>query len=93
MGFSECPGQGITMSGHSNEMNMVGHQASRQNLEFITATFFSDKVEVGFPICIRSENIYGAHTALGNVVRVIGDDDSGYSPHAEIIYKVMGKIK
>ena len=53
MGFPKGPAQEIpTLLGDSNEMNMVGHQAPRQNLDSITASFFSDKVEVGFSICI-----------------------------------------
>ena len=68
------------------QMHMVRHQAIRPYLRPDLRASLHKKRQIGRIVAFREKDGLPAVTALGNVVRDAGNDDTGYSRHASIIH-------
>jgi hypothetical protein len=78
----ECPVQPVPVGRHQDEMHMVGHQAPRPNLDIGRPAMLSEEIAVERIIGIGEERARAAIAALGDVVRMTGNDDTGEAGHA-----------
>ncbi len=81
MGLPDASGEGIFPVWHSNQVNVVGHQAPGENRDTGLTGFLGKELEVDNAVAVVCENIHRPHTALGEVMGVTGNDNSGDSGH------------
>jgi hypothetical protein len=67
MDLSDRPPQSIARLGHGDQMDMIGHQAVRQNLDLDGAAP-RKKVEVALIVPVTKECLLAAATTLGDVM-------------------------
>ena len=54
---------------------------------------FCYKAKIGISVRIGSKNVHRANAALGDVIRILRNYDSGYSCHAEVLSKIRFRVK
>ena len=81
MSFSDCPGKRIFFGRNGYEMDMVGHEAPGEKDDAETLRLLSHKTQVLDAVIITGEDIHGADTPLGDVMRITGDNESCEAGH------------
>ena len=76
-----------------DEMDVVGHEAISVNEEAVLRRGALEQAEVYAAIIVDEEHVLMIVAALRDVVRATGNDDSGDTWHAAIIYNGGGEIK
>ena len=76
------PAQAVGVGRHQNQMHMIGHQAPRPHLHAGRAAVLPEQIAVERVIGVAEERARAAVAALGDVVRVTGNDDAGEAGHA-----------
>ena len=74
--------QPIRIGRHQDEMHVVRHQAPSPHLDPGGAAIFGEQVAIECIIGIGEEGACAAVAALGDMVRVTGNDDTGEAGHA-----------
>lgn len=82
MDGGERPGQPVGVGRHQDKMDMVGHEAPRPHLDIGGAAALGQEIAVERVIGVAEEHARAAVAALGDVVRMTGDDDAGEAGHA-----------
>lgn len=54
---------------------------------------FCYKAKIGISVRIGSKNVHRANAALGDVMRILRNYDSGYSCHAEVLSRIRFRVK
>jgi hypothetical protein len=74
-------------------MNVIGHQAPGQDLHPEGVRLLADQAQVGDAVLVGAEDSHRTNTALGDMVRVAGNDDSGQARHGERVAGADGPVK
>ncbi len=79
--------------GDAHEVDMVGHQAVRENLKAVLFAIPRKQVEIETAVGIVQKNLLLPVTALSHVMRKTRGHDSGYSRHGRIIPEYSARVK
>lgn len=85
MRFTDTFGKTCFGLGHSNQMNMVAHQAPGQVLQAESLALFGEKLDVGVSVVIREEDSHSSDTTLRDVMRDPWDYDTSNPGHTNSI--------
>ncbi|GLR88017.1 hypothetical protein GCM10007857_47290 [Bradyrhizobium iriomotense] len=78
----EGAAQSVGIRGNQDEMHVVRHQAPRPHLDAGGFAIRRKQVAIERIVVIAKERASPAVAALGDVVRITGDDDTGETGHA-----------
>ena len=70
------PPQPIGRPGHGDQMDMIGHQAVRQNLNLKGASPFRNKIEVALTVLVMEEGLLASISPLSDVMGKAGCDNT-----------------
>ena len=84
MDARQCAAQTVRIGRHQDEMNMVWHQAPGPDLDAGRGAVGGQQVAIKRIIAVAEEGPRAAIAALGDVVRITGDDDTGKTGHAAL---------
>ena len=73
--------QAVGVGRHQNEMHVIGHQAPRPYLHLRGAAVLGEQIAIKRVIGVAEEGARAAVAALGDMVRIAGDDDAGETCH------------
>jgi hypothetical protein len=68
MDLSDRLSQSIARLGHGDQMDMIGHQAVRQNLDLDGAATLCKKADVALIVLVTKERLLAAVATLGDVM-------------------------
>ena len=74
----ERAAQAVRIGRHEDEMHVVRHQAPGPHLDLRRSAMFGEQVAIKRIVAVAEEG----PRALGDMVRMIGDDDTGEASHA-----------
>jgi hypothetical protein len=77
----ECAAQPVRIGRHQDEVDVVRHQAPGPCLDFGGSTVFCEQVAIQRIIGVAEESARAAIAALGDMVRVTGDNDASEAGH------------
>ena len=77
----QCTPQAVRIGGHQNQVNMVGHQHPGPAGDACGLQAFSQEIAIERVIGIDEEGALAAIATLGDMVRQVGDDDTGKAGH------------
>ena len=78
----ERAAQPVGIGRHEDEVHMVRHQAPGPHLDCCGAAIFGEQVAIKRIVGVAKEGTRAAIAALGDMVRMTGDDDTGEAGHA-----------
>ena len=74
--------QPVRVGRHQDEVHMVRHQAPGPHLDPGRAAMLGEQIAIKRIVGIAEEGARTAIAALGDMVRMTGDDDTGETSHA-----------
>ena len=74
--------QPVRIGRHQNEVHVVRHQAPGPHLDLGGAAIFGEQVAIQCIVGIAEEGPRTAVAALGDMMRVTGNDDTSETGHA-----------
>ena len=74
--------QPVGIGRHQDEMHMVRHQAPGPHLDLGGAAIFGKQVAIQRIVAVVEKGARAAIAALGDMVRMTGNDDAGETGHA-----------
>jgi len=81
VGAAECHRQRPTLFGHSNQMNVIRHQAMRENSQARLLRRGPRQAQVNLPVRIREEGPLAVRATLRDVVRHSNRDQAWKTCH------------
>ncbi len=82
---ANCIGQRMRLGRNRDEMDMVPHQTIAENLQTVFARQVIQNGQVPCVVVINEENILPVVSALDDMMRASGNDNSRYPRHVPII--------
>jgi hypothetical protein len=79
--FGDRPSQSVLVTRHHDEVDVVRHETVGQHGRFGAFTSILCKRKVGAVVVIAEEDRLASIAALGDVMGVIRDDESGHPGH------------
>src|SRR5437879_1109624 len=79
----ERAAQPVRVGRHEDEVHMVRHQAPGPHLDLGRAAIFGEQIAVKRIVVVAEEGARAAIAALGDMVRVTGNYDTGEAGHAQ----------
>ncbi len=74
--------QPVGIGRHQDQVDVVRHQAPGPHLDRGGAAIFGEQIAIKRIVEIAKEGTRAAVAALGHVMRMTGDDDTGEAGHA-----------
>jgi len=73
--------EGVVKHGDCDEVDVIGHQAVRDDFEGVTVGVITEEGAVHVTVLGGEENVLASVASVGDMVRAFGDDDSCESGH------------
>ena len=74
--FADRPSQAIGRLRHRDQVDMIGHQAVRPDLDLVSAAPLPHQFQVALVIVVTKERLLPAVSPLGDVMGQARDDDA-----------------
>jgi hypothetical protein len=69
------------MAGHGNKVNVIAHQAPTQDTQSVPFRMFAQDFKISSAVFVREKYILPVVAALRDVVRHVGDNETGPTCH------------
>src|SRR4051794_30783969 len=83
--------QSVSIGRNEDQVHMVRHQASGPHRDIGGAAMLGEQVAIERIVVVAEEGPRATVAALGDVVRVAGNDDTGEASHAAVCLPARGK--
>ncbi len=93
MGASNDLGQRFLMLGHTDDMDMVVHEAVGVYTQSVLLGVVTQKCEIHTPVIVNREDILAVVAALSDVVRLTRHDNACESWHGPILSRNANNVK
>ena len=81
MRLAQHQGHRFCMAGDGNKMNVIAHQAPSQDAQIVSLRMFPQDFEISPAVFVREEYDLPVVTALREVMRRAGNDETGPASH------------
>jgi len=90
---SDCFGQGFFRPRHNDQVNVIGHQTIAEDPQAVPGGLPRQDREIGLVIIINEERVLAIVPPLGDMMRNVGQDDSGDSWHGGMLTDGRWRVK
>lgn len=92
VGVGDTAAQAFRISGHDDQVDMVGHQAPSPDLAAGLRQSNAQKITLGLIVGTTKETRFLPVSPLGDMVRKAGNDNAGETSHECIIISIIGGV-